>query len=161
METRDTIRSVVENIPGICQLKPEQEECVVHILNEGNVVTLLLTGFGKSWIYQLLPIVIEKLGRPKSGKAIIVIVSPLVALMDDQVKEAAKLGLCAAQLGAMIEKSWRGISALFLVAPNPGFSIQNGKLCWHQPYTKTTFIITTWYLLPGNQCDFKRCKYDI
>ncbi len=30
---------------------------------------------------------------------IIVIVSPLVALMDDQVKEAAKLGLCAAQLG--------------------------------------------------------------
>ncbi len=27
----------------------------------------------------------------------------------------------------MIEKSWRGISALFLVAPNPGFSIQNGE----------------------------------
>ncbi len=27
------------------------------------------------------------------------IVSPLVALMDDQVKESAKLGLCAAQLG--------------------------------------------------------------
>ncbi len=38
---------------------------------------------------------------------------------------------------AMIEKSWRGISALFLVAPNPGFSIHNGELCWHQPYTKT------------------------
>ncbi len=90
-------------------------------------------------VYQPLPIVSEKLGRPKSGKAIIVIVSPLVALMDDQVKEAAKLGLCAAQLGEhMIEKSWRGISALFLVAPNPGFSIQNGELCWHQPYTKTT-----------------------
>ncbi len=50
-------------------------------------------------VYQPLPIVSEKLGRPKSGKAIIVIVSPLVALMDDQVKEAAKLGLCAAQLG--------------------------------------------------------------
>ncbi len=41
----------------------------------------------------------QELGRPKSGKAIIVIVSPLVALMDDQVKKAAKLGLCAAQLG--------------------------------------------------------------
>ncbi len=38
----------------------------------------------------------------------------------------------------MIEKSWRGILALFLVTPNPGFSIQNGELCWHQPYTKTT-----------------------
>ncbi len=99
METRDAIRSVVENIPGICQLKPEQEECLVHILNGGDVVALLPTGFGKSVINQLLPIDSEKLGRPKSGKAIIVIVSPLVALMDDQVKEAAKLDLCAAYLG--------------------------------------------------------------
>ncbi len=95
--TRDAIRSVVENIPGICQLKPEQEECLVHIFNGGDVVALLPTGFGKSLIYQLLPIVSEKLGRPKSGKVIIVIVSPLVVLMDDQ--EAAKLGLRAAQLG--------------------------------------------------------------
>ncbi len=62
-------------------------------------MALLPTGFGKSLINQLLPIVSEKLGWPKSGKAIIVIVSPLVTLMDDQVKEAAKLGLCAAQLG--------------------------------------------------------------
>ncbi len=97
METRDAIHSVVENIPGICQLKPEQEECLVHILNGGDVVALLPIGFGKSSIYQLLPIVSEKPGRPKSGKAIIVIVSPLVALMGDQVKEAAKFGLCAAQ----------------------------------------------------------------
>ncbi|KAA0712408.1 hypothetical protein E1301_Tti022186 [Triplophysa tibetana] len=42
---------------------------------------------------------IEKLGTPKYSKVIIVIVSPLVALMDDQGKEAAKLGLRAAQLG--------------------------------------------------------------
>ncbi len=62
-------------------------------------MALLPTSFGKSLIYQLLPIVSEKLGRPKSGNVIIVIVSPLVALMDDQVKEAAKLDLCAAQLG--------------------------------------------------------------
>ncbi len=47
METRDAIRSVVENIPGICQLKPEQEECLVHILNGGDVVALLPTGFGE------------------------------------------------------------------------------------------------------------------
>ncbi len=90
METRDGIHSVVENIPGLCQLKPEQEECLVHILNGVDVVALLLTGFGKSLIYQ---------PRPKTGKAIIVTVSPLVAFMDNQIKETAKLGLCAAQLG--------------------------------------------------------------
>ncbi len=58
METRrDAIRSVVENIPGICQLKPEQEECLVHILNEGDVVALLTKSCGRSLIYQPLPIV--------------------------------------------------------------------------------------------------------
>ncbi len=66
METRDAIRSVVENIPGICQLKPEQEECLVHILNGGDVVALLTTGFGKSLIYQLLPIVSKKLRESRS-----------------------------------------------------------------------------------------------
>ncbi len=40
---------------------PEQEEYLVHILNGGDVA-LLPTGFGKSLIYQLLPIVSEKLG---------------------------------------------------------------------------------------------------
>ncbi len=99
METQDAIRSVVENIPGNCQLKPELEECLDHILNGRDVVDPTPDKFGKSLIYQLLLIVCEKLGRRKSGKVIIVIVSPLVALMDDQVKEAAKLGLCAAQLG--------------------------------------------------------------
>ncbi len=48
METQDAICSVVENIPSICKLNPEQEECLVHILNGGDVVALLPTGFGKS-----------------------------------------------------------------------------------------------------------------
>ncbi len=93
MKTQNAIRSVVENITTICQLKPKQEECLVHILKEGDVVALLPTGFWKSLIYQPLPIVSKKLGRLKSGKAIIVIVSPLVSLMDDQVMCAAQLGL--------------------------------------------------------------------
>ncbi len=41
VKTRDSIRSIVENFPGICQLKPEEEECLVHILNGGDVVALL------------------------------------------------------------------------------------------------------------------------
>ncbi len=59
----------------------------------------MLWPYSRQVLGKRLPIVSEKLGRPKSGKAIIVIVSPLVALMYDQVKEAAKLGLCTAQLG--------------------------------------------------------------
>ncbi len=60
METRDAICSVVEKIPSICQPKPEKEECLVHILNGGDVVALLPTGFGKSLSYQ---------GKARQGKA--------------------------------------------------------------------------------------------
>ncbi len=35
----------------------------------------------------------------RDAKPIVVVVSPLVALMEDQVKEAEKLGVCAGQLG--------------------------------------------------------------
>ena len=50
-ETRDAIRSVMENIQLFFKLKPEQEECLINILNGGDVVALLPTGFGKSLIY--------------------------------------------------------------------------------------------------------------
>ncbi len=136
METRDAIRSVVENIPGICQLMPEQEEYLVHILNGGDVA-LLPTGFGKSLIYQLLPIVSEKLGRPKSGKAIIVIVSPLVALMDDQVKEAAKLGLCAVQ-----PSSLRYFARWFCFRRIPVYSGSSRRLS-----RRITYVITKRYVI--------------
>ncbi len=101
-------------------------------------MALLPTGFGKSLIYQLLPMVSEKLGSPKSSKAIIVIV-PLGCPSWTIRLRRQKNSVCVLHSLActMIEKSWRGVSALFLVALNPGFSIQNGELCWHQPYTKT------------------------
>jgi len=73
-----SIRSVVENIPGIVKLMPEQE-VFVNTLNGGDVEALLTTGFGKSLIYKLLPIVSETLGRPKASKGIVVIESSLVA----------------------------------------------------------------------------------
>ncbi len=93
---------------------------------ESDVVALVPTGFGKSLIYQLLPMVSKKLGRPKSGKAIIVIVSPLVALMDNRVKEAAKLGLCAAQLG--VRNDWEIMEGNFsLIFGSPESWILNPK----------------------------------
>ncbi len=138
METRDAICSVVENIPDICQLKPEQEECLVHILNGGDVVARLPTGFGKSLIYQLLLIISEKLGRPKSGMAIILIVSPLVALMDDQVKEAAKLGLCTAQLGVHNDREiMEGNFSLILGNVSPESWILNPK--WRAMLASTLY----------------------
>lgn len=53
--------------------------------------------YGKSVICQLAPLV-DKLMR-LSENPLVVVVSPLIALMEDQVKEAKKFGLSALQLG--------------------------------------------------------------
>ena len=58
------------------------------VYDEKDVFVCLPTGFGKSLCYQVLPFVIDQ-KRGSSGSAVIV-VSPLVALMEDQVSGLRK-----------------------------------------------------------------------
>ncbi|KAI8487974.1 hypothetical protein Bbelb_344220 [Branchiostoma belcheri] len=90
------IASVLQELDGITSLKPEQVDALKSFVCGRDVLALLPTGFGKSLIYQIAPLVLEKLGRTNP---IVIVVSPLVALMEDQVREAAKLGVKAVQLG--------------------------------------------------------------
>lgn len=90
------IKTVLVELPGINSLKKEQAEALETFLDGKDVIALLPTGFGKSLIYQLAPLVSKKLGRQKP---VVVVVSPLTALIEDQIREATRLGLKAAHLG--------------------------------------------------------------
>ena len=90
------IQTVVNNTPGLISLKPEQQQALSSFLQGRDVFGYLPTGFGKSLIYQLAPLVLEQMGRERP---IVIVISPLVALMEDQIKEAAKFGVTALQLG--------------------------------------------------------------
>uniref|UniRef100_A0A8C6SGT9 DNA 3'-5' helicase n=1 Tax=Neogobius melanostomus TaxID=47308 RepID=A0A8C6SGT9_9GOBI len=68
-----------------------------------DVLALLPTGFGKSLIYQLAPLVAKLMGF--SENPVVAVVSPLIALMEDQIKEAAELGISATQLGPVEENA--------------------------------------------------------
>ena len=54
----------------------------------------LPTGYGKSLCYGCLPGAFDRLRRSKA-KSIVVVISPLVALMKDQVNNFASQGLSA------------------------------------------------------------------
>lgn len=99
-DASEAIRSVVATLPNIQKLKPEQEQALLSFVGGHDVVALLPTGFGKSLIFQLAPLVVKELAKANASdaKPIVVVVSPLVALMEDQVKEAEKLGVRAVQL---------------------------------------------------------------
>ena len=68
-------------------LKRQQKEAIKFVWEGKNVFVLLPTGFGKSIIYEILPFLFDhKLGRVESrARSLVIIVSPLISLMADQV----------------------------------------------------------------------------
>ena len=79
---------------GYSTLKPEQHEAVVKFASGRDVFVSLPTGHGKSLCYILLPPVFDSL-RGVEAKSVVLVVSPLVGLMRDQVTSINKLGMSA------------------------------------------------------------------
>ena len=97
--------------------RPQQEEVIDAILAGRDVLMILPTGGGKSLCYQLPALM-------KAG--VTVVVSPLLALMHDQVTALEQLGIPAAMLGSMqsaeesaevLRRLRRGELKLLYVAP--------------------------------------------
>ena len=68
--TRDDIKAIFEKnlqsiLPrfGLAELKNEQKKALFYLLSGKDVFVNLPTGFGKSLIYQLTPLVAEGLSR--------------------------------------------------------------------------------------------------
>ena len=84
---------------GSLSLKSEQIEAVRHIYNGKDVFLCLPTGFGKSICYEIVPFIMDyKLGRRESGRrsfSTVLVVSPLISLMVDQVTSLRERGVTA------------------------------------------------------------------
>ncbi|XP_044183289.1 Bloom syndrome protein-like [Acropora millepora] len=80
---------------GIESLNKHQEDAIKYVVEEKkDVFVNLPTGFGKSLIYQALPLVYSCL-QSTVEKNIIVMISPLTSLMKDQVMRLISLGITA------------------------------------------------------------------
>ncbi|XP_006825403.1 uncharacterized protein LOC102810047 [Saccoglossus kowalevskii] len=73
---------------GVESLRDKQEEVLQHLMSKSDVLAILPTGFGKSLIYQIFPHVLET-------PSCVLIVSPLVSLMKDQIDRLTLLGFSA------------------------------------------------------------------
>ena len=78
-------------------LKPEQQTSIEKFVCGKDVFISLPTGYGKSLCYILLPRVFDLL-RGAENKSIVLVVSPLIALMKDQVSSITAIGLSAAMV---------------------------------------------------------------
>ena len=81
----------------IPSLYAEQEEALRQFFSKRDVFINLPTCFGKSLVYQAVPFMADVICPPNQGCGtnIIVVISPLKALMEDQVRFMKKLGVSA------------------------------------------------------------------
>ena len=87
----------LQDFPNIQALGKEQQLCLVNLARGKDIFAILLTGFGKSLIFQLFPRLAK--AAMKSEMSLIAVVSPLVSVMRDQVEQLKQLGVSAAAIG--------------------------------------------------------------
>jgi len=83
---------VLQNTFGFDGFRPLQEAAVDKILNREDVLLILPTGGGKSLCYQLPGLLME---------GVVVVISPLLALMQDQVHGLAAKGIKAVMMSSL------------------------------------------------------------
>ena len=82
---------------GYEQFRGPQEAIVSHVINGGDALVLMPTGGGKSLCYQ-----IPAIARQQAGQGVTVVISPLIALMHDQVGALHEAGVEAEFLNSTL-----------------------------------------------------------
>ena len=93
--------AVLNAVFGLPGFRGEQEAIVRHVTDGGNCLVLMPTGGGKSLCYQLPSLLRDGCG---------IVVSPLIALMRDQVAGLLEAGVKAAVLNSTL--SWEEANAI-------------------------------------------------
>ena len=90
----DVLQDCLSRFPKIDSLRPEQIEALQSLLADDDVLAILPTGFGKSFIYQVLCLAKQS----SNPNASVLVISPLNSIVDEQVGKLTKLGLPAVHL---------------------------------------------------------------
>ena len=135
----------IKNIFGVDKLSTNQFDGLLHFLNGRDIFVSLPTGSGKSLIFQMAPLVEKWIARtdPQSYRrkdAVIVVVCPLIALMEDQIARLNSIGLKAAYIGNnQTEDVLRAIEngEYTFVFVSPESSLCNNR--WRQMFASKTY----------------------
>lgn len=118
MATLDHLRQSLQQHFDLTDFRPGQEEAIRHVVAGQHTLVVMPTGSGKSLCYQL-PAVLE-------DKGLVLVISPLIALMQDQVRSLGHRGVPAAALHSLqgaeeqatvLRRMGAGLYRLVYVAP--------------------------------------------
>jgi len=89
--------NILQEVFGYGAFRGAQEAIIQHVTGSGDALVLMPTGGGKSLCYQ-----IPAIARHRAGQGVTVVVSPLIALMHDQVGALEEAGVHAAFLNSTL-----------------------------------------------------------
>lgn len=92
--TYSSAHHCLQEVFGYASFRGEQAAIVNHVISGGDALVLMPTGGGKSLCYQLPALLRE---------GVAIVVSPLIALMQDQVDTLQQLGVSAAFLNSSLD----------------------------------------------------------
>lgn len=90
-----TIHDILKNYWGYNQFRPLQEDIINNVISGKDTLALLPTGGGKSICFQVPALYLE---------GICIVISPLIALMKDQVENLNKRGIKAIAITSSLNK---------------------------------------------------------
>jgi len=132
-----TPQEALQKYFGYSKFRHQQEAIIQHVLNKQDVMALMPTGGGKSLCYQLPAVLLNGLT---------IVISPLIALMKDQVDSLNVSGIPAAFLNSaqtpeeqrqLVERLRNSQVKLLYLAPERLFGAEN-KLV---PFLKTLNVV--------------------
>ena len=91
-------QALLHEVFGYSVFRGPQQAIVEHVCAGGDALVLMPTGGGKSLCYQ-----VPAIARHRAGRGVTLVVSPLIALMHDQVGALEELGVHAAFLNSTLE----------------------------------------------------------
>ncbi|MEP6825846.1 MAG: DNA helicase RecQ, partial [Ramlibacter sp.] len=122
MHSTDTSpQTILHEVFGYGQFRGPQADIVDHVIAGGDALVLMPTGGGKSLCYQ-----VPAIARQRAGRGVAIVVSPLIALMHDQVGALHEAGVAAEFLNSTLtsDEAWavekrmtRGEITLLYAAP--------------------------------------------
>ncbi|NML42409.1 DNA helicase RecQ [Ramlibacter sp. G-1-2-2] len=89
--------TILKDVFGYTAFRGAQAQIVDHVVAGGDALVLMPTGGGKSLCYQ-----VPALARQQAGQGVSIVVSPLIALMHDQVGALHEVGVKAAFLNSTL-----------------------------------------------------------
>ena len=126
---------------GVEKLFPEQENALKAFISRGDDLLNLLTGFGKSLVFQIAPLVhaeLSKFNHRFTANPIIIVISPLASLIEDHTIFLRNLNIKAGFIGddksvnVKIEKGECSI-----VFSSPESLLRNGR--WRNMLSSDTY----------------------